>query len=256
MLLEFLLIFILGLCIGSFLGVIVDRSVSGESLIFGKSHCENCKKDIAWYDLIPIVSFIALRAKCRNCKKPISFYYPVIELSTGILFVLAFIFATGANAGIVYLAYLLIVVSSLISIFFTDLKYGIIPDKIIFPTILISAIYLILNPSSVILNHFLSSLGAFLFFLILLIVTAGKGMGWGDVKYAILMGLILGFPNIVVGLYLAFLTGAMVGVILILWRKKKLRGSTIPFGPFLVAGTVLSLFYSDFFLSMLRLKVF
>lgn len=252
---ELFLIFFLGLSIGSFLGVVVDRSINGGSLIFSKSHCENCKKSIVWYDLIPVISFITLKARCRRCKRPISFYYPLIEFSTGILFVLAFVFAEATGASLYSLTYLLTIVSALTAIFFVDLKYGIIPDKIVYPAIALSLGYLLLTSQDIV-SYLLSALGAFVFFLILFLITRGRGMGWGDVKYTVLMGLILGFPNIAVGLYLAFLTGATVGVILILWRKKKLRGSTIPFGPFLVVGTILSLFYSEFFLNLLTFKFF
>ncbi|MBI2195696.1 MAG: prepilin peptidase [Candidatus Levybacteria bacterium] len=207
--------------------------------------------------MIPVLSYLTLGGKCRHCKGKISPYYPLVELITGVLFVLVFSFFKPAFDiyHLSFIIYYFFIVSSLIVVFFIDLKYGVIPDKIVFPTIILSVFYLAVG-SSGILSYLFSALGAFLFFLVLLTVTSGKGMGWGDVKYSFLMGLILGFPNIVIGLYLAFLTGAIVSIILILWKKKKLRGSTIPFGPFLVTGTILSLFYSEFFLNLLGLKIF
>ncbi|MEX2013269.1 MAG: prepilin peptidase, partial [Candidatus Levyibacteriota bacterium] len=249
MLIELFLVFIIGLCVGSFINAYIDRSVRGESVIFGKSHCDNCKKNIAWYDLIPLVSYIHLGAKCRHCKSSLSFYYPITEFATGAVFVLTFASVNSWNGSLVTLLYWLTIVAALVAIFFVDLKYGIIPDKIVYPAVGISLIYLYMTPQDIV-PYLLSAVGASVFLLILLLVTRGKGMGWGDVKFVILMGLILGFPGTVVGLYLAFLTGAVVGVILILWRKKKLRGSTIPFGPFLVVGTILSLFYSQFFINL------
>jgi leader peptidase (prepilin peptidase)/N-methyltransferase len=260
-------IFLIGLAIGSFLNVLIDRLPRGEAVLKGRSYCEKCKKKLAWHDLIPVVSFSLLKAKCRYCRVSLSFYYPTIEIITGIAFVAVSIFILNnfqfsifnfqsifnvSMSQVLNLVYCLFIVSSLIIIFFSDLKYGIIPDKIVYPAIIIAAIF---NFQFSIFNYLLSAIGAFLFLYFLMIgvrvIFKKEGMGQGDVKLAILMGLFLGFPKIVVGLYLAFLTGAIVGVILILCKLKKLRGSTIPFGPFLVAGTLLSLFYSDFITKLL-----
>lgn len=251
MLIPLLLIFILGLFIGSFLNVLIDRLPKNEGVVRGRSYCDHCKKKLGFFDLIPLLSLLLLRGKCRYCSKKISLYYPLIELLTGILFVAAFYFLPSTPYPLLSIPYYLFIVSALVVVFFIDLKHGIISDKVVYPAIAVSVLYLFAVHNSLFLNHLLSALGAFLFFLILLLITRGKGMGWGDVKFAFLVGLILGFPGIIVGLYLAFLTGAVAGVILILWRKKKLRGTTIPFGPFLVAGTFLSLFYLDFFTNLL-----
>lgn len=236
-------IFILGLFVGSFLNVLVDRLPKGESVIKGRSRCERCKKELAWRDLIPLFSFLQLKGKCRYCRSPLSFYYPIIELTTGIMFFVTALFVFNNFQFSIPLIYYLFIVSSLIVIFFADLKYGIIPDKIVFPAIAIIFLYLLINPSSFIINHLLSALGACLFFLLLFLITKGRGMGFGDVKFAFLMGLILGFPNIIVALYAAFLTGAIIGIILILWRKKRIFGTSIPFGPFLVLGNFIAIFF-------------
>lgn len=237
-------ILLLGLFIGSFLNVLIDRLPKEES-IKGRSHCEKCKKTLKWYDLIPLLSFIMLKGKCRYCSAPLSFYYPIIELTTGIMFALTFYFFGIMNheLRIMDLGYYLFLISGLIVIFFVDLKYGIIPDKIIFPAIVVSFIYLFFIHNSLFLIHLFSAFGASLFFLLLFLVTQGRGMGFGDVKFAFLMGLILGFPNIIIGLYAAFLTGAIVGCILVLWRKKRIRGTAIPFGPFLAIGTLSAIFF-------------
>lgn len=240
-------LFILGIFVGSFLNVLVDRLPKGESIIKDRSHCEKCKATLKWYDLIPLLSFLMLRGKCRYCHAPISLYYPTVELTTGVMFALVFIF-TGFR--IYDLGFMILLLSFLIVIFFTDLKYGIIPDAILLPASIVSLLYLFLNPNSLIINHLLSAVGACLFFLILFLVTKGRGMGFGDVKFSFLMGLILGFPNIVVSLYIAFLTGAIVGIILILWRKKRVFGTAIPFGPFLVLGTFSALFWGERILAM------
>ncbi|OGK36863.1 hypothetical protein A3F03_00750 [Candidatus Roizmanbacteria bacterium RIFCSPHIGHO2_12_FULL_41_11] len=276
-------LFILGLAVGSFLNVLIDRIPNDESPFAGRSYCDKCKKTLKWYDMVPVLSFLILKGKCRYCRAHISFYYPLVELITGIMFVLMYQFTIHnsqftsstieqfSNLTINYLYYLFIL-SSFIVIFFTDLKYGIIPDKIVYPAIIISFFFLFftlreflqlrsgqawlsfpLQPAilvqlatlGVYANRFLSALGSFAFFLILYLITRGKGMGFGDVKLAFLLGIILGFPKIIAAFYLAFLTGAIVGSILIVWGKKKLKGGTIPFGPFLIIGAVLSLFFGE-----------
>lgn len=256
------IIFIFGLLVGSFLNVLVDRLPRGKSIIKGRSHCDKCKKELAWYDLVPLFSFLFLKGKCRYCRTPLSLYYPLIELTTGIMFALIFLFVGGASINaitiinIITFIYYLFIVSSLIVIFFADLKYGIIPDKVIFPAILVSFVYLFIVHNSLFLIHFWSAVGACIFFLLLFLITKGRGMGFGDVKFAFLMGLSLGFPNIVVGLYVAFLTGAIVGCILIIWQKKRIRGVSIPFGPFLVIGTLSAIFFGEFLMrNFLRLMV-
>lgn len=240
---EFIAIFILGIFVGSFLNVLVDRLPREESVIKGRSHCEKCKKTLKWHDLIPLISFISLKGKCRYCHTSLSFYYPIIEIITGLMFVLALNISGFVNY--LNLIYYIILFSALIVIFFTDLKYGIIPDVVLFPLIFISLLYLFLNNHLSIVDHLFSAGGAFLFFLLLFLITRGKGMGFGDVKFAFLMGLILGFPKIIVSLYVAFLTGAIVGCILIMWRKKKVFGTSIPFGPFLVIGILVAILYGE-----------
>lgn len=250
---EIILLFILGISIGSFLNVLVDRLPKNESIIKSRSHCDHCRRKLAWYDLIPVFSFIMLSGKCRHCRSPISFYSPTIELTTGILFVMLFLLIQDISImyqvlSIRYIAqifFYLFLVSSLIVIFFTDLKYGIIPNKIVYSAIIVSSIYLILNTNYLILSNFFSAFFVFLFFILIFFATHGKGMGFGDVKLVFLLGLILGFPKIALAIYLAFLIGAIVSIILILFKKKKFFGSTIPFGPFLVLATIIALFWGS-----------
>jgi leader peptidase (prepilin peptidase) / N-methyltransferase len=247
---EFVFVFVLGIFIGSFLNVLADRLPRGESAVKGRSHCEKCKKTLRWHDLIPLLSFIFLKGKCRYCRTRLSGYYPTVELMTGALFMLTaylvlgnFQFSIFNFQLIVSLIYSLFIVSCLIVIFFADLKYEIIPDKIVLSATTVSVLYLVFYNQNEILFHLFSALGACLFFLALFIGTKGKGMGFGDVKFAFLMGLILGYPSIIIGLYIAFLTGAIVGCIIVLWRRKKIFGTLIPFGPFLVTGTYIALFW-------------
>ena len=252
----FLIIFFLGLAVGSFLNVLIDRLPRNEPVTKGRSHCESCKRKLRWDDLIPVFSFIALGGKCRYCKAPISFYYPAVELITGVLFILFFLFLQGNSIKyeVLSIKYIiqaicyLFIISSLIVVFFTDLRYGIIPDKITYFGIIVSFLYLILTTNYLILPNALSAFAAFFFFLLIFIISKGKGMGFGDVKLAFLMGLFLGFPKIIVALYVAFLTGAVISLILVLIGRKKFFGSTIPFGPFLVLGTIVALFFGNYIL--------
>lgn len=253
-------LFILGIFVGSFLNVLVDRLYRGEQFWKGHSYCEKCKKTLAWYDLVPLISFISLKGKCRYCHTSLSWYYFAVELVTGILFALTFALTIQqfSNLAIIpspiytlyAIPYGLFIVSCFIVIFFSDLKYQIIPDQIVFLGILISLFYLIFHPSSFIIS-LLSAVCACLFFLIIFLVTKGKGMGFGDVKLAFWLGLILGFPKIVVGLYLAFVIGAVVAIILVFLKKKKLHGGTISFGPFMVIGAYISIFWGEQLLHLL-----
>lgn len=241
-------LFLLGLTVGSFLNVLIDRLPKEEKFFWGRSHCDSCRHKLSWYDLIPVVSWLFLNRRCRYCRHFISFQYPLVELTTGVFFVLipAWVTSWCRNVPNCYIDILLYcyIACSLIVVFFTDLKYQIIPDKVVFPAILIALLYFLFSIPHLAFVHFLASFGAGGFFLILLILTKGKGMGLGDVKLAFLIGLFLGWPKIAVSLYLAFLTGAALGVILILRGKKKF-GEPIPFGPFLIGGTWVALFWGE-----------
>ena len=252
-------IFLIGLSIGSFLNVLIDRLPKEEDVLTGRSYCDHCHHQLAWHDLIPLLSFIFLRGRCCYCRKKLSFYYPVIELITGLSFIFIYQWVKGwcSTSLDCYIVTLLhcYIVASLIVIFFADLKYQIIPDKITYPAIVIAGIFNFqfsrlpslgseATGGQAIFNYFLAGLGAFGFLGALFLLTRGKGMGFGDVKLAFLMGLILGFPKIIIALYLAFLTGALVSVILILIKKKKF-GQTIAFGPFLVLGTIIAMFWGE-----------
>ncbi|HPO75438.1 MAG TPA: prepilin peptidase, partial [Candidatus Pacearchaeota archaeon] len=244
-----------GLCIGSFLNVLIDRLPNEES-IFGRSYCPHCRKTLKWYELVPVLSFIFLRGKCSGCKKPISWQYPIIETITGLLFLLIFnfqfsIFNEISNFNLQNILLLfceLLIVSCLVVIFMTDLKYMIVPDEIIYPAIAFSIIYQILNWHMGKLSNwyypFFAGFGAALFFIFLILITKGKGMGFGDVKIVAFMGIFLSFPNILVALCLAFFTGALVGLILMVLHKKTMK-SEIPFGCFLAPATLIVLFFGE-----------
>lgn len=238
----YLFIFLLGLAIGSFLNVVICRLETKEPIVKGRSHCPQCGAVLKWYDLIPVVSFLIQKGKCRYCGRGISWQYPAVEVFTGMVFVLIF-----HNFGFVDL--LVSCFSSLVSclliiIFVYDLKHYIIPDKIVYPTILVAGIWhlvsgiFIQNTIYQLLTTILSAFGAAVFFLLIVLVTKGKGMGLGDVKLAFLMGLALGWPSILLALFLSFMSGAVAGIGLMVAGKKDLK-SQIPFGPFLAGSTIL-----------------
>ena len=242
-LLVYFIVFLLGCAVGSFLNVVVDRSNEGKSFLKGRSHCDHCRHKLHWFDLIPIVSFLLLSGKCRYCKAKLSFYYPIVEIITGLSFVWISVLYFPS---LLTIGYFFFIISCLIVIFFADLKYGIIPFFSVIPAVALAFLWYLFIPGNLpISNYLLSGLGAFLFFFLLFAITKGKGMGFGDVVYAFLMGFLLGFPKIVLGFYTAFIAGALISLFLVWLHKKKLKGSTIPFGPFLVAATVISMFWGD-----------
>lgn len=251
------LLFIIGISIGSFLNVLIDRVPREESVVAGRSHCDSCKKTLQWFDLVPLFSFLWLRGKCRYCKTSIGTRTVIVECITGIFFVATFstlVPGIAALNGVLFieLLYFLFIISCLIVIFFCDLKYEIIPDVVVYPGIIISLAYLLFLHPPLLFPSMLTALCIFLFFLVLFLVTKGKGMGFGDVKLVFLIGLLLGFPLAIVSIYISFLTGAIISLILILWRKKKFRGNTIPFGPFLVFGVLISFYAKDLLLVILH----
>ena len=255
--LIYFLIFIFGLIVGSFLNSVIYRISTNTSFLLGKSYCPECKSNLQWYDLIPVISFLILAGKCRYCKKQISIQYILVELATAILF--TFIIFQNIDlllyslSFVVFLkiCFLFLVSCFLIIIFAYDLKHYIIPDKVIFPLILITGVFNFYTNYKI-LNTVYSGIGAAAFFLFIVLISKGKWMGMGDVKLAFFMGLFLGFPKIIVALFLAFFIGAVIGMILIISGKKTLK-SEIPFGPFLIFGTFLALFFEheiiNFYLS-------
>lgn len=247
-------LFLVGLFIGSFLGVLVDRIPSGRSVVKGRSRCEHCKHELGVLDLVPVFSFIVLGGKCRYCKHKLSWFYPAIELVTGFLFASTYLLSIYYLSSTIYqLMFYLFLISSFIVVFFTDLKYGIIPDKIVFPSIAVSALWLMLYRRPDLVSNFMSAFGASMFLILIAaiyyFVRKKESMGGGDIKFAFLMGVILGFPSIIIAFYIAFLTAAAYSIILILWGRLKIK-DTIPFGPFLVLGTFVTLFFSDQLLSL------
>lgn len=273
----FIFVFLLGLAVGSFANVLIWRIPRGESVWFSRSRCPDCRKVLAWFELIPLASFLWQGGTCRSCQRPISRQYPVVEFITGIVFTFVLFRVLDLPSASVLsqissltfpisklseLIYLWSIVVALIVIFVTDLRFYIIPDKIVFPVIGISLLYNLVgkwslglggvgevgidNWRALALHPFFSflfaGLFASLFFFSLVLVSRGRWMGMGDVKFALFMGFILGFPQTFVALFLSFLSGSIVGLVLVLLKKRTMQ-SQLPFGTFLTASTFAALFY-------------
>ncbi len=240
------LVFLFGLAVGSFLNVVIYRLPRDLGFVRGRSFCPKCKHKISWFDNVPLLSFVILKGRCRFCHSPISWRYPLVELTTALLtfqiFNLQFsIYNQFSIFQFLNLILTLILFWGLIAVFFIDLEHQIIPDEIISPLIIIFLLKVLLTGNW---SCLLTAISSFLFFYLIFLITKGKGMGFGDVKLAFLMGLVLGFPKIIVAFYLAFLTGAFLGIILIIVGKAKLK-QKIAFGPFLVSATAIAYLWGE-----------
>ncbi|HKC04345.1 MAG TPA: prepilin peptidase [Patescibacteria group bacterium] len=245
-----LLFLTLGLTFGSFFAALSWRYPRGISVAKGRSICPKCKHEIAWYDNIPVFSFIVLGGKCRNCKKSISFRYPLIEFSTAIGFLYFSIFFQN---NIFNLLYFLVILSILILIFIIDWEHKIIPDDFTFLGVAIAILFLLLTDYRLIFASILAGFTSAFLLLLINLLTKGRGMGLGDVKFAILGGMLVGPKLNIIWLFFAFLTGGMVGIILILLKRAGLKDQ-IAFGPFLVISIGLAIIFGDKLLILMGLR--
>lgn len=241
-----LAVFTFGASIGSFLNVLIDRLPKEEN-INGRSHCDYCGKKIAWFDLFPIISFFVLKGKTRCCGKKLSWQYPLVEFITGAIFVVVFKDGPHLGPSLFRSVLILSILSSLIVIFISDLKYQLISDYMLLALFVFSLLFHLTNSIRFypILSDFIIS-GLIVAFPIWLIyfISRERAMGLGDVYLASIMGFLLGWKAGFLALYIAFITGAIFGLILIIMKNKKLK-SKIAFGPFLVIGTVVMLFWGE-----------
>ena len=230
-----------GLIIGSFLNAWAYRLANGEKITAGRSHCPRCGAQIRAYDNVPLLSWLLLRGRCRDCGAPISWRYPLGEALTAALFA-----AVAVMDGLSWLLVPhLIFVSALVLVSQVDLEKKIIPDIFILPVAALGLPLMIVLGSAPWWQWPLAGLGAagFLFLIseVYFRIRHVEGMGFGDVKLALCMGVYLG-AAVVPALFLGFLSGAVVGVILIGGRRGDGK-TAIPFGPFLAAGAILALFF-------------
>jgi leader peptidase (prepilin peptidase) / N-methyltransferase len=223
-----------GLAVGSFLNVVAARLPLKRSIVSPGSACPSCETSIAWYDNIPLVSYAVLRGRCRHCGVSISWRYPAVEAATAALVActaLKFGFSWDFLVAAAFCAVL-------VAISATDLERRIIPNRIVLPaTVVLLAAQTILDPS---VEWIAAGLGAGLFFLIAALAYPG-GMGMGDVKLALLLGVVLG-RTVPVALMTGMIAALVPSVVLIAKHGKAGRKMTIPFGPFLALGGLVALF--------------
>jgi prepilin signal peptidase PulO-like enzyme (type II secretory pathway) len=263
--------FLLGTVVGSFLNVVILRHIEGEGYAKGRSHCMTCKKTLTWYELIPLFSYIFQFGKCRGCKTKLSLQYPLVELSTGVLFVLVFVhlFASPSSASALaevspyaytfpfpYLALHLTIWSLFVVITVYDYHTKLIPNEFSYTLAGFAFLNMFVQSGSVHLPtvwQFLAGPLLFLPFYFLWRISDGRWLGLGDGKLALGIGWFLGFSSGGTAIMLAFWIGAGVSLLLIGWQKvgnyvARVKNkdkealtlqSEIPFGPFLVIGTLL-----------------
>jgi len=257
---EYLLLFLFGLVVGSFLSVVVYRETRDEEAdnaptpwlpawVLGRSHCDFCKKELSWYENIPLLSFLIQGGKCRHCHKKINLSYPLVELFTALEFVwiywliqrLTFFRQMEGFFSLGVLAFWLFIFSISLALAIIDFKSGILPDSLIIAGTVVAVLRLFFTGRW---EFLLTGLVLFLFFFLLYklsyLIYKQEGIGFGDVKLAFFIGVVLGWWQwVLVAMFVAFLTGAVAGVILIVVKRKTMK-SAVPFGPFLLGGMLIA----------------
>lgn len=239
-------IFLLGLCIGSFIAAYTYRLPRNISIAKGRSFCDSCHKPLSWKDNIPLFSYLLLRGKSRCCKVKISPRYPLLELSTAILFCVVYYLSPLIlnSVSFMYLPLSLFLISTSIAIFVVDIEYQIIPDEFIWWPLALSLIFFLIFGTQDFFERIFVSFCSSLFLLVLNLATLGRGMGLGDVKYALLPGFILSFPLNIMWFFISFLLGSVVGIFIVLTQGVNIK-SRIAFGPFLVLGFWITILFGD-----------
>ena len=238
-----IIIFIIGLVIGSFSNVCIYRLPRNESLVRPGSHCPQCSKPIPFYDNIPIISYLLLKGKCRYCGQSIPPQYPIVELATGLFYLALYLFYGLQPIAIVYM----LLCTLLIIISFIDLRERIIPDVLSVPFIIIGFAFSFflrnINPLDSLLG-ILAGGGS----LLLIAIVGSKlfkkeAMGGGDIKLAAMLGAFLGWQLTLLSLFLGFFVGSVIGVLIMVTSKNK--NDVIPFGPFIALGAMISMFWGQ-----------
>lgn len=256
---SFFIIFVLGAVVGSFLNVVILRLKSGEKISGWRSHCPHCRHDLSPWDMIPIISFFLRRGQCRYCRKNISWQYPLVELAATLLFVCFFwinlarfncintwacLFPLADNWQLI--AALIrdwVFASVLLVIFVYDLRWYLILDRVTVPAMIFAVLAnLIIGYSWVGL-----AVGALIgggFFWLQYVISSGKWIGGGDLRLGALIGLMVGWPNVLAALFIAYLIGAVFALYLVAGGKKKMK-SPLPFGTFLAIATVIVMIWGE-----------
>lgn len=234
---------------GSFINAWVWRTRNDKSVAKGRSACPNCKHQLAWYDLVPVLSYLGLNGKCRYCHKHISMQYPTVELATGLLFGLLYLLLnpTGVYA---WVQFVLILATSvlLVAAFVYDWLYMQLPEKYMLPAIALGVISLGLKAYQNGWDSLVPQLAGLglvvLFYTALWFFSRGKWLGAGDIRIAAIMGLFLEPKQLVVALFATYIVGSIYGIFVISKSKQK-RGIKVPFGPFMIIGLYVGLFFGN-----------
>ncbi|MFC1656710.1 prepilin peptidase [Patescibacteria group bacterium] len=253
------ILLILGLITGSFISALSSRLEKPKTMIADRSRCTKCKHQLGFWDLFPIFSYLFLQGKCRYCKKPISPRYPLLEIFTTLVFILPAILTPDIELYQLIL-YLLISII-LISIFIIDFETMYIPDYLAYTGIFVALAWAVLQYTVEGQNYLYLLLGPLIgggIFLILVLASREKWMGGGDIWIGVILGLLLAYPLIIVNLFLSFIIGGIIGLVLLLLKKAK-RKTEIPMGPFLILGFYIAYFWGqqilDWYLSYTFLNI-
>lgn len=232
---------IFGAIIGSFLSVVISRLHKGEKgIIAGRSHCQHCKTPLKAKNLIPIFSWLAQKGRCSACHKPISVTYPLLEISTALVFALTINHFGLEITTLLYLA----LFTLYIAIFFYDLLYMEIPDRFSLTAIVIAILISLTIKTPAISDALWGGAIGLGFFLAQFLISQGRWIGGGDLRLGALIGLSLGIKGTLVALFSAYMLGAIYASFLLI-SGKAAKNHQLPFGPFLIAGFAISLIWSQ-----------
>jgi len=239
----------IGLALGSFLNVCIYRIPHKKSILHPGSSCPKCGSKIRFYDNIPVLSYIMLRGRCRSCEAAISLQYPLVELVTAALLVIAYL-----RFGLTWdFAARSILILAMILTFFIDLKHRIIPDVLTLPGVILGFLLSFLVDSPSVLNSALGAVvGGAIFYLAAVlgeILFKKESMGGGDIKLAMLLGAFLGWKNVILVFFLSAFFGTLIGGAALFFCKQVKDTRTIPFGPFLALGAIIAVFLGDTIIS-------
>mgnify|MGYP006271589537 CR=1 FL=1 len=249
-----------GVVFGSFINAWVWRTHAGLSVAKGRSRCPSCKHQLAWYDLLPVLSYVLLRGRCRYCKKPISAQYPLVEAATALLFGLLYWFLSPAGVyGWLQFVILLAVSVLFVAALVYDALYMQLPEKFMLPAVALGVISLGLKAMQYgwgsVTTQLIGLAVVVLFYTAQWYFSRGRWLGAGDIRIAAVMGLFLEPKQLVVGLFCTYLVGSAYGV-WVLSKSKKKRGIKVPFGPFMIIGFYLGLLFgntlANWYLGLLR----
>ena len=235
---------IFGLCVGSFLNVVIYRLPNGMSLSKPSSHCTKCDYVLRWYDNIPVLSYLMLLGKCRKCKEPISPRYMIVEIINALLWLLSAYLFWESSA--IYAVASAIVASTLICVFFIDLEHLLIFDRFHVIIFIAGFVAIHTDKSTRWYDHVLGSLicGGFflLFYFVALKVLKKEGLGFGDVKLAFSVGLLLGWQRFLLALVIASVSASIILLIVRKIRNDE-EGHEYPFGPFIAVGSLVAMYF-------------